>query len=117
MFEKIGIRMSISIIAVWFILAIDIVRLIVDGYTFSMIVLYSLLLSLSIEIGYSLLRKYLRHTPYVAALLFIIWGAAYLYWGWGMYVGFITYVFGSLLFDLYREYKMYCLLQVALKGL
>ncbi|MEG0276396.1 MAG: hypothetical protein RR630_05145 [Coprobacillus sp.] len=115
MFEKMGIRIGISVLFVWFILSIDIVSLKIDGFIFSMIVLYSILLSLIIEISYSLLRKYLQYMPYISFIMIIMVGITYLYWGWGMYVGFTAYVVSSLIFDLYREYKMYTLLKKALE--
>ncbi len=116
MFEKIGIRISISIIFVWLILTLNIVTLIIDGYIFAMIFLYSILLSLIIEMGYTLLRKHVQYTPYIVLALLFLLGLGYYFLGWGMYVGFLAYVFGSWSFDLYREFKMYKLLQNALRS-
>lgn len=113
MLEKLGIRIVTSLIVLWYIVQMSFVKVYVDLYTFSMMLFYAALLSLIIESLYSVLRCYLKYTRYIILIMILLIFGIYYWLGWGMYLGMSVYVFGSISWDLYREFNMTELLRKA----
>lgn len=113
MLEKLGIRIVTSLICMWYIIQMTALQFQIDIFTFLMMILYSILISLIIECGYSVLRNCVHMTPFIL-ICFVIIVIGIKYWlGWGIYLGLTAYAFISIGFDLFREYKMMRLLKKA----
>lgn len=116
MLEKLGIRIITSLIVLWYIAQMSFMKVYIDFYTFMILLLYAVLLSLMIESLYSLLRSYLEYIFYMIFIMFLISLLIYNQLGWGMYLGMSLYVFLSLSIDLYREYSLTKLLKRAIRS-
>ena len=115
MLEKLGIRMMISVICMWYIMQLKIFKIYVDGYTFLMMLFYALLLSIIIELGYIVLRRWLKLTPIMIIIMLLLGVVIYCRFHIGIYFGMSIYVFVSISIQLIREYHMTRLLDHHLK--
>lgn len=114
MFEKLGIRIVTSLIIMWYIIKLSILRIEVDFYVFMMMLLCACAMALLIEVGYELLRRWIRFVFIIFMAMSIFSFLIYHYLGMGMYLGISLYIFISIIIDLYREYRMTKLLNQAL---
>lgn len=114
MLEKLSIRFVTSLIFMWYIFQMTGIVIYIDVYIFLMMILFSMLVTLLIESLYSLLRHLLRWTPYLLLGMIVSICLFFHFAGGGIYLGLLVYTLISVGIQLYREYKMEKLLNVAL---
>ncbi|MEG0276393.1 MAG: hypothetical protein RR630_05130 [Coprobacillus sp.] len=116
MLEKIGIRIIVSLIVIWYIFQFNMYKLHVDLIVFLAMLLYSVLVTFIIESSLSLLRKIIKWTPLIIFVMIITTIVSYLVLGKGVYIYLIIYALCFISIDLYREYSMTNLLENAFKN-
>ncbi|MEG0365708.1 MAG: hypothetical protein RR585_02665 [Coprobacillus sp.] len=116
MIEKLKIRILISLIVMWYIIQLELLRLHIDPIVFAVMLIYSITISIIIESMIGLLRKWICYTPVFILLIVLLILISYFSLGIGVYLGLIVYAGISIVVDLYREFHMTNLLNRLLEN-